>query len=453
MSRAPDRRDLAELLGELGVVDAQVLSGAVGEQRATGRRLMSLLAEEPGYDEVRATKAMAQRLGLEVVGLDSVRIHPRVLERIPDEAAQRLGVLPYAVKRKGEVEVLYLVVSDPLDAEALEEAQTLSGCEVRVMLAPPRLLERAIARQYRPPAVRGRRGRRRPTSASEGAPEVPRPSEEVEVVRGRAASTRPAAPEPRTDPSAPVLEEAWTVDVDEAEVERSGPPTPSSVTITEPPQVEPAEPPPDVPTASGPDQAFEIPVDFEENEHPFAGLDTAPRVGLGATGIIPEVPDREEPFEPPMEDPPQDPAERRRLVGSGDIPLTASQVQARNLVVVTADIETLEEIEEIELEPVEETPSPELEILELRSAEPEVVPLDAGDDASTLEPTSGSSATASEGTVAGERPLSARELVARFEAGQTLGDDERDRLVLAVGRVLLRMGVLPREALVRELGS
>ncbi len=145
----PDRSRLGDLLVEMRLIEPETLSSALAEGRSSGRRLPRVLSERRVLDEERLTKAVAAKLGLEAVTVSNLKIHERVLQLIPAEVAQRYGVLPIAIKRTNQAELLYLVMVDPLDTEAIGEVQRITGRQVRVLMATSSDLDLAITNQYR----------------------------------------------------------------------------------------------------------------------------------------------------------------------------------------------------------------------------------------------------------------------------------------------------------------
>ncbi len=143
-----ERSRLGELLVEMRLVDEAAMNSAMTEHRQSGRRLARILAERRLLDEERLTRAIAARLKLEAVSVAGVRIHERVLGLVPASVALAFGVLPIAVKRTSQAEHVYLVMADPLDAQAIAEVQKTSRRQVRVLVAKASELDQAIASHY-----------------------------------------------------------------------------------------------------------------------------------------------------------------------------------------------------------------------------------------------------------------------------------------------------------------
>ncbi len=149
MNLRPERPRLGDVLVDLRLIERPQLDAALEEQRTSGKRLARILAERRLVDEERLAKAVANRLGLEAVNVGALRIHERVLALIPAAVAARHAVLPVAIKRTNNVEVLYLLMVDPLDGEAVAEVQRVTGRSVRVLVGTVSDVEQAIESHYR----------------------------------------------------------------------------------------------------------------------------------------------------------------------------------------------------------------------------------------------------------------------------------------------------------------
>lgn len=139
---------LGELLLEIGLVDRFTLDEARQIQKRTGHRLGRVLVENHLVEEERYVRALSAALKLESVSLATMKVHDRVLSRVPARIARQAGLLPIAIKRANQIDYLYVVMSDPLDAETVAEIQRLTGCQLSLLVAPPTQLEGSIERYY-----------------------------------------------------------------------------------------------------------------------------------------------------------------------------------------------------------------------------------------------------------------------------------------------------------------
>ena len=171
MGARAERSRMGDLLLEMGLLDEATLDAALAEQKLSGRRLPRILGEKRVLDEERLTKAVAAKLGLEVVNVSSLKIHERVLALIPAAIALRYGVLPIAIKRANGAEYLYLVMADPLDADAISEVQRVTGRQVRVLMGTATDVDTAIDAQYR--AIQGKHVAPMPPATQPPPPQPP----------------------------------------------------------------------------------------------------------------------------------------------------------------------------------------------------------------------------------------------------------------------------------------
>jgi general secretion pathway protein E/type IV pilus assembly protein PilB len=86
---------------------------------------------------------LAEEFGLELVDLTHAKIDPAVLEAMPQKLVHRKNLMPVS-RHNG---TLIVATSNPFDAYALDELQTLTGLHVMPVLAPPREISHLI-KQY-----------------------------------------------------------------------------------------------------------------------------------------------------------------------------------------------------------------------------------------------------------------------------------------------------------------
>ena len=140
---------MAQLLLDMRLLDEPTLRLALRDQRVSGRRLPQILAMHNVVDEERLARAIASALGIDIVQPATLKIHGRVLELVPAPLAVLHGVLPFAVQRTNDEDVLHLAMADPLDREAIDDIARTTRHAVRVAVAPATELEAAIHRWYR----------------------------------------------------------------------------------------------------------------------------------------------------------------------------------------------------------------------------------------------------------------------------------------------------------------
>ena len=104
---------LGELMVRAGVVTREQRDRTEAIRRRDGGSLVAALAQE-GADEGRLTAFVAERFGLEEVGLKPSEVDDAAIGLLPLSLLEKRGLLPFA--RAGSV--LDVAVSDPTDLGA-----------------------------------------------------------------------------------------------------------------------------------------------------------------------------------------------------------------------------------------------------------------------------------------------------------------------------------------------
>lgn len=138
------------MLVKMGFIDEGQLRSALEVQRTTQKRLGKILSDAEVITEDRLVHALSRQFGIEACDPIMTPVHERVLATIPQPLAFKHRVLPIARQRDGDVEVLYVATSDPLDADAAKAVQKVVGrsVSVRWMLAGENEMELALNRHY-----------------------------------------------------------------------------------------------------------------------------------------------------------------------------------------------------------------------------------------------------------------------------------------------------------------
>ncbi|MGE0551367.1 MAG: hypothetical protein AB7O24_12120 [Kofleriaceae bacterium] len=138
------RKKLGELLIEAGAIDADALRAALGDQRRWGRPLGRTLVEMRLIREDELVRVLGAQLGLPSIDLDSVTIHPTVIDLVPEELATEHQLIPFAQPMK----FLDVAMLDPTNLGVVDELRIRTQLNIRPYLSGPRMIERAIAKYY-----------------------------------------------------------------------------------------------------------------------------------------------------------------------------------------------------------------------------------------------------------------------------------------------------------------
>ncbi|MGH3443446.1 MAG: type IV-A pilus assembly ATPase PilB [Nitriliruptorales bacterium] len=137
--------ELAELLVRRGVIDEARLEEAQKEQERLGKSLGRILIEQGLVSEQDLVSALSAQIGMEFVDLQSTDIDPTAATMVSDTVSRRYNALPIAFD-DGR---LIVAVSDPANVFALDDIRTITGMDVRPVVATRADIVQAIERYHR----------------------------------------------------------------------------------------------------------------------------------------------------------------------------------------------------------------------------------------------------------------------------------------------------------------
>jgi len=141
---AKKRRHLGEMLYKAGLVEKEALISAIKTSKTNNKRLGQVLLESGLLDEETLTKAIARQFGLEYVSLDQTTITPDALKLIPEDLIKRHNVLPLGMNNGR----LNLIISDPLDLDAMDAVRFRLNTELYCHLANPSKIRAYIQESF-----------------------------------------------------------------------------------------------------------------------------------------------------------------------------------------------------------------------------------------------------------------------------------------------------------------
>lgn len=137
---------LGELLLEEGLITQERLAEANDQAKRAGRTLGRILIELGYLTEADLFAFLARRMGLEFVDLGEAQIDPAATSLIPEALAKRYKALPIGFDDDGK---LVVAMSDPANVLAIDDIRTLTGKEVRPVVATAADIMAAIGRMSR----------------------------------------------------------------------------------------------------------------------------------------------------------------------------------------------------------------------------------------------------------------------------------------------------------------
>lgn len=140
------RRRLGELLRGAGLLSEVQLNAALVEQKKWGGKLGRVVVEMGFATEADMALALSRHLGLPAVDLDTIELPADVAQRLRVDLAERYGVFPLG--GDAEHRTVHLAMSDPTNAEVLQDLGFRTGKRFQVFVATSSGIDRAIRRHY-----------------------------------------------------------------------------------------------------------------------------------------------------------------------------------------------------------------------------------------------------------------------------------------------------------------
>jgi DNA repair exonuclease SbcCD ATPase subunit len=135
---------LGDILVETNVISETQLQLAVDHHRRTGLRLGDALLQLGFVNEEMLKLALCTQLDVAFVDLDRFSIDRGLGALVPKNFAQQHRVLPVARVDN----VLTLALADPTDGWIAENLETMTGCDVRLVMSTDAAFQRAFTRVY-----------------------------------------------------------------------------------------------------------------------------------------------------------------------------------------------------------------------------------------------------------------------------------------------------------------
>ena len=140
-----EQAQLGSLLLEAGLITRPQLQSALAVQAATGTSLGRVLMEQGVLKEPDLVRTLATQIGLEFVDLAEYPIDPSAASVISDSLAHRYNALPIA----WEDDTLVVAMADPSNVLAIDDIRSVTGADVRAVVATRTGIVEAIARTHR----------------------------------------------------------------------------------------------------------------------------------------------------------------------------------------------------------------------------------------------------------------------------------------------------------------
>jgi len=138
-------KQLGDILLEGGLVTSEQLAVAYQEHERAGRALGRVLVEQGVLSESQLVSALATQIGLRFVDLSDFAVDGSAIGRVPGLVCRRHTALPIAF----EDGRLIVAMADPANVFALDDIRSITGLDVKPVVATRADVLSAIDRFYR----------------------------------------------------------------------------------------------------------------------------------------------------------------------------------------------------------------------------------------------------------------------------------------------------------------
>lgn len=138
-------KQLGELLVERNIISAQELEKALSTQKEKGGLIGEILVELGFVKEEDIAQALTAQYGFPYLPLGNYEINPEVIAVIPVRVARQYLLVP--IDRIGNN--ITVAMSNPLNIQAIEDVELLTGCSVQTFVSTSSDIKKVIAKYYK----------------------------------------------------------------------------------------------------------------------------------------------------------------------------------------------------------------------------------------------------------------------------------------------------------------
>ncbi len=138
-------KQLGELLIERGIITQSQLDKALAVQQEMGGLIGEILVELKFAKEDEIAQTLTAQYGFPYLPLANYDINPEIANIVPGRVARQYLLIP--IDKIGNN--LTLAMSNPLNIQAIEDVELLSGCSVQSFVSTSSDIKRAIEKYYK----------------------------------------------------------------------------------------------------------------------------------------------------------------------------------------------------------------------------------------------------------------------------------------------------------------
>jgi hypothetical protein len=138
-------KQLGELLLDRGIISQVQLNQALDIQHAKGGLIGEILVELGFAKEEDIAQSLTAQYGFPYLPLSNYDVNPEITNIIPSRVARQYLLVP--IDKIGNN--LTLAMSNPLNIQAIEDVELLSGCSVQTFVSTSSDIKKAIEKYYK----------------------------------------------------------------------------------------------------------------------------------------------------------------------------------------------------------------------------------------------------------------------------------------------------------------
>ena len=145
MIRRINNKQLGELLLDRGIITQAQLDQSLNVQRDKGGLIGEILVELGFVKEDDIAQSLTAQYGFPYLPLSNYDVNTDITSIIPGRVARQYLLVP--IDKIGNN--LTLAMSNPLNVQAIEDVELLSGCSVQTFVSTSSDIKKAIDKYYR----------------------------------------------------------------------------------------------------------------------------------------------------------------------------------------------------------------------------------------------------------------------------------------------------------------
>ncbi|TRZ96368.1 hypothetical protein D4R78_00030 [bacterium] len=138
-------KQLGDLLIERNILNQRQLDKALAVQKEKGGLIGEILVELGFAKEEDIAQALTAQFGFPYLPLSNYDINPEIINIVPGRVAQQYLLVP--IDKIGNN--LSLAMSNPLNVQAIEDIELLSGCSIQTFVSTSSDIKKAIEKYYK----------------------------------------------------------------------------------------------------------------------------------------------------------------------------------------------------------------------------------------------------------------------------------------------------------------